>query len=36
MLKTELDFSISLFREASFFVFEEKLTTFAELEKVFI
>jgi hypothetical protein len=36
MLKTELDFSISLFREGLFFVFEEKLTTFAELEKVFI
>ena len=36
MLKTELLFSISLFREGLFFENDWNLTTFAELEKSFI
>lgn len=36
MLKTVFEFSISLFREGLFFEIDENLTTFAELEKVFI
>jgi len=36
MLKTAFEFSISLFSEGVFFEIDKNLTTFAELEKVFI